>query len=118
MIHGVCAQKALANDLEFERYQDTVSASFGGTKEEVPWEYEKRSAEFHAEKLTMPIALWCGGKDESVPCASVLRLAEKLKQLGRNVFLIYRPDATHRASYEDTVETIEWTIDVVTCEPA
>lgn len=113
MIDGVCAQKALANYIEFERYQDTVSASFGGTKDEVPWEYEKRSAEFQAEKLTMPIALWLGGKDESVPPASALSLYDKLKRLGLDVFLIYRPDATHRASYEDTVETIERTIDAV-----
>lgn len=110
MIDGVCSQKATANHVEFANYQDDIAESFGGTKGQVPREYEKRSAEFFPERLTMPISFTCGGLDQSVPPQSVLRLAEKLKQLGRGVLMLHDPAAGHRASYEDTVRAMEWVI--------
>ena len=110
MIDGVCGQKAMANYVEFQNYQDTVAASFGGTREEVPWEYEKRSAEFAPEKFAMPTAFTCGGKDLCVPPASVLRLSETLKQMGRDVLMIHDPEAGHRTNYEDTVKAVEWLV--------
>jgi dipeptidyl aminopeptidase/acylaminoacyl peptidase len=110
MIDGVCGQKAMANYVEFENYQDTVAASFGGSKQEVPEEYRKRSAEFFPEKFTMPIAFTCGGKDLCVPPASVLRLSDKLKQMGRTILMIHDPEAGHRTCYDDTVRAVEWMI--------
>lgn len=113
MVDGVCGQKAMCNYVEFENYQDTVSASFGGSKQEVPEEYHKRSSEFFPEKFTMPTALTCGGKDLCVPPQSVLRLYENLNQMGRTVLMIHDPEAGHRTNYQDTVRAVEWTIEKV-----
>ncbi len=88
--------------LEYERFQDAVAASYGGGKAEVPEEYKKRSAELWPERFTMPVAVATGGRDEVVPPASVLRLAEKLKQAKRPVLVIHRAEGGHSTNYEDT----------------
>jgi len=110
LIDGVVSHNGHANHVEYENFQDAISESFGGTKQQVPQEYRERSAEFFAERLTMPVALAVGGKDESVPPHSVLRLAERLRGLNPNVLLIHRPEGGHATDYEDTVATIEFVI--------
>ena len=110
LIAGVSSQNGLANHLEYRNFQDAIAASFGGTKARVPDEYRKRSAEFHAEALTMPIAFTVGGRDTSVPPASVLRLAAALRKLDRKVLLIHREAGGHSTNYADTAAALEFVL--------
>lgn len=102
-VDGVVALNGTASHVEYNRFQDAIAESFGGTKAQVPREYERRSAELNAEKLTMPIAATVGGRDQSVPPDSVRRLFARLKQQGRRVLLIDRPEGGHSTTYADTL---------------
>ena len=107
---GVAAANGTANHLEYENFQEAMCESFGGSKTEVPAEYKKRSAEYWPERLTMPVGLTAGGKDNSVPADSVVRLAGILKKLNRPVLLIYRENGGHSTSYEDSLRALEFVI--------
>ena len=111
LVQGVISMNGTANHVEYQNFQDAIQESFGGTKEEVPEEYRKRSAEFFPERLTMPVAFTAGGKDTSVPPDSVLRLTKKLKDLGRPVRLIYREEGGHSTTDEDAREAMEWVLE-------
>src|SRR5436190_3730204 len=67
MVDGVVAMNATANLVECDQFQDAIATSFGGSKQEKPDEYDKRSAELHDDRLTMPMAFTTGGKDRTVP---------------------------------------------------
>ena len=108
LVDGVCALNGTANLVEYGRFLDAIAASFGGTKEEVPEEYRKRSAELHAEALTMPVSLTTGGQDEIVPPESVLRLHGTLKSLGRPVLLLHRPERGHDTDLADTTAALDF----------
>ena len=99
-----------ANHVEYDNFQDAIQESFGGTKDRIPEEYKKRSAEFFPERLTMPIAFTAGGKDADVPPASVMRLASSLRELQPNVLVIFRKDGGHSTNYEDGRKAIEFVI--------
>jgi len=108
LLNGVTAMNAHANHLEYEHFQDSIIASFGGTKDQIPEEYKKRSAEYWPEKLTIPIAFTVSRNDQSVPPASVLRLVGILQKLKRPVFLINRPDGGHATNFEDAMAALEF----------
>ena len=110
LVDGVAAMNGHASHVEYQGFQDAIRQSFGGTKLEKPEEYRRRSAEFAAERLRMPIAMSVSDNDRSVPPASAIRLAEKLKSLGRDVLLIRRPNAGHQTSYEDSRAVVEWAV--------
>lgn len=107
-VAGVCSLNGIANLVDYEKFQDARTASFGGTKTEVPDEYKKRSAEFFPQSFTMPVAFTTGGKDDTVPPQSVLRLFAALKKLGRKVLSIHRDDGGHATTYEDTVTAMQF----------
>jgi len=111
LVDGVISMNGTANHVEYGNFQAAIRASFGGTKTEVPEEYRKRSAEFFPERLTMPVAITAGGKDTSVPPDSVLRLAGKLKELGRDVLVIYRPEGGHSTTDEDARQGMEYVLE-------
>lgn len=113
MVDGVVSENGTANHLLYENFQDAIQESFGGTKQQIPLEYKKRSAEYWPEKLTMPIAFTTGGQDKSVPPDSVLRLASVLKQMGRKVLLIHRPETGHSTNHDDTIAAMEWVVRTV-----
>jgi len=110
LIAGVCSGNGTANHLEYESFQDAISASFGGTKAQIPLEYKKRSAEYWPEVFTMPVAITAGGQDTIVPPHSVVRLAVILEKLGRKVLLIYREQGGHSTDYFDTTAALEYVI--------
>jgi pimeloyl-ACP methyl ester carboxylesterase len=110
-VQGVVSMNGTANHLEYENFQDAIRESFGGAKEAIPLEYKKRSAEYWPERLTMPVAITAGGRDEAVPPGSVVRLAAVLKRLGRDVLLIYRESEGHRTGYEDGKRSFEFVIE-------
>jgi pimeloyl-ACP methyl ester carboxylesterase len=110
VIEGVVAMNGIANHVEYTDFQDAISASFGGNKQDKPEEYKKRSAEFFPERLTMPIAFTIGKADTVTPPQSVVRLVENLKSLGRNVLLIEQPEGGHETNYADACNAIEYVI--------
>ena len=110
LVDGVASMNGTANHLEYEKFQDAIAESFGGTKSEIPLEYKNRSAESWPERLTMPVAFTTGGKDASVPPHSILRLADVLKKLGRRVLLIHRENGGHSTNYEDARKILEFAI--------
>ena len=111
LVDGVSSFNGTANHVEYANFQDAIRASFGGTKEEAPKEYHKRSAEFFPERFTMPVAITAGGKDTSVPPGSVLRLAKKLKALGRDVLVLYREEGGHATTDEDARRAMEYVVE-------
>ncbi|WP_395736416.1 prolyl oligopeptidase family serine peptidase [Prosthecobacter sp.] len=110
LVAGVCSLNGTANLLEYEKFQDARTASYGGSKTEKPEEYQKRSAELWPEKFTMPVAFTTGGKDDVVPPQSVLRLAETLRLGKRKVLSIHREAGGHSTTYEDTVTAMEYVL--------
>jgi pimeloyl-ACP methyl ester carboxylesterase len=109
-VDGVASMNGTANHLEYDKFQDAIAASFGGTKAQIPREYKNRSAEYWPERLTMPIGMTVGGKDDIVPPGSVMRLAGVLKQLQPNVLLIVRPAGGHSTTYADGKEILEFVL--------
>ena len=99
LVDGVVAMNPVANHVEYEGFQDAISASFGGDKAAKPEEYRKRSAELNADRLTMPVALTVGNKDEVTPPHSAIRLAKKLISIGRDVLLIRQLEGGHETNY-------------------
>lgn len=110
LVDGVCALNGTANLVEYGRFLDAIAASYGGTKEQVPEEYERRSAELHAAALTMPIAFTTGGRDDVVPPESVHRLHATLRSLGRPVLLLHRPDRGHDTDAADTAAALDFVL--------
>jgi dipeptidyl aminopeptidase/acylaminoacyl peptidase len=108
LVDGVCSLNGTANLVDYERFLEAIAASYGGTKEEVPEEYRKRSAEFHAEALSMPVALTTGGRDDIVPPESVLRLHQTLAARGRPVLLLHRPERGHDTDLADTTAALDF----------
>jgi len=103
LIAGVCSLNGTANMVEYGGFKDAIDASYGSKDER-----SKRSAELLSEKFIMPVAATTGGKDESVPPQSVLRLVEKLKQAKRKVLSIHRESGGHSTNYEDTCAAMEF----------
>lgn len=110
LIDGVVSMNGTANLVEYDQFQDAMAASYGGTKLEKPDEYKKRSAELHLDLLHMPIAVTTGGKDLTVPPASVLRLAKGLQKDGRRIQLIHQPDGGHSTNYVDATKAFEFVL--------
>lgn len=115
LVAGVCSLNGTANLIEYEKFQDARTVSFGGSKTDAPEEYKKRSAELWPEKFTMPVAFTTGGQDDVVPPQSVLRLAEKLKQAKRKVLGIHREAGGHSTTYEDTCTAMEFMLHEAGC---
>jgi pimeloyl-ACP methyl ester carboxylesterase len=110
LIDGVASMNGTANHLEYEKFQDAIAESYGGKKAQIPSEYKKRSAEYWPERLTMPVAIAVGGKDDIVPPASAIRLAGVLKKLQPNVLLIVREAGGHTTPYADGKEILEFVV--------
>jgi pimeloyl-ACP methyl ester carboxylesterase len=112
-IDGVVSMNGTANLVEFDRFQEAIAASYGGSKTEKAAEYRKRSAELNADTLTMPIAITVGGQDTVVPPESVLRLASVLQKQNRRVRLIYRPEGSHATNLADATAAFEFVLEQV-----
>jgi len=107
LVQGVAAMNPMANHLEYDRFQEAISESYGGSKTAIPSEYKARSAEYWPERLTMPVGITTGGKDDIVPPDSAMRLAGILKTLQRPILLIHRPDGGHETNYEDAMQILK-----------
>ncbi len=118
LIDGVVSLNGTANLVEYEGFQVAITASYGGSKKEVPEEYRKRSAEFSPEKFSMPLAATTGGRDNVVPADSVLRLVSRIAGRNPNVLSIHRPDGGHSTNYADTKQALGFVIAARVLSPA
>jgi len=110
LVDGVASMNGTANHLEYTQFQEAIAESFGGPKKAIPGEYKKRSAEYWPERLTMPIGITAGGRDELVPPQSVHRLSNVLKLLDRPMLIVYRENGGHSTNYEDATRILEFVI--------
>ncbi len=110
LIDGVVSLNGTANLVDYPRFLAAIARSYGGTKEEVPEEYRRRSAEFFPQHFTMPLAATTGGEDEIVPPASVLRLLASVRRHNKHVLGIHQPNGGHSTSYDDTKRALEFVI--------
>lgn len=110
LISGVCALNPTANMLEYEKFQDAIQASYGGSKASVPEQYKLRSPELWPNRFSMPASFTTGGKDEIVPPDSTLRLVTALKNAGRRVLSIHRENGGHSTNYEDSAQALEFVL--------
>ncbi len=110
VIDAVVAFNGTANLVQYTRFQDAIAKSFGGSKQQVPNEYRKRSAEFYPKRFTMPFAATTGGKDTTVPAESVLRLIDRVRDHHSDVLGVHRPNGGHSTTYQDTKRSLEFVI--------
>ena len=91
-------------DLQF-----VYTRSIGGTPEELPEEYERRSAVMWADEITTPLLIGHGGyRDWRVLTEHSINLAEALERYERPHRLIIYPDADHGIPIEFIDEVDEW----------
>lgn len=110
LVDGVVSLNGTANLETFDRFQDAIAESFGGSKLEVPQQYRQRSAEWFPEQFTMPLAATTGGKDDVVPSDSVLRLLKSVRRHNPNVLSLHRTEGGHSTDYDDAKRAIEFVI--------
>lgn len=110
LVDGVVSLNGTANLVDYERFSEAIAASFGGSRTDVPDEYRGRSAEFFADRFTMPIAATTGGADVVVPPDSVLRLLESIQRKNKDVLSIHRPTGGHSTNFSETVQAFEFVI--------
>jgi pimeloyl-ACP methyl ester carboxylesterase len=114
LVDGVASMNGIADFVVYENFQDAIARSFGGSKEEVPEEYRRRSALSHATAFTMPMGVTTGGRDTSTPPHSVLRLVEEVRKTNRRVLLIHREREGHRTGYDDARAILEFVVEQAT----
>lgn len=113
-VDGVVSMNGTADLVNYQGFPNAIAASFGGTREDVPQQYRRRSALFSADKLTMPLAATTGGRDTVVPAASVLELIGRVEQFNEQTLSIHRPDGGHSTSYNDAKSALEFVIRATT----
>ncbi|MHB9132983.1 MAG: alpha/beta hydrolase family protein [Armatimonadota bacterium] len=74
-----------------------IQASYGGTPEEVPEEYHRRSSRRHADRLTMPLMISHGDADALIPVSHSRALVKRLTDIGAPVQYTEIPGGDHDA---------------------
>ena len=114
LIAGVASLNAIASLMEYQNDFAGITAAiqqaYGGTVQQVPDEYRRRSPLLTPEQFTMPVAIVVSGNDTIVPPETTVRLARAIQQVNRWVLLINRPAAGHATNYADTVAALEFVI--------
>lgn len=114
LVDGVSSQNGIADLTTYRQSFAGIDAAIKASyKDEA--EYRKRSPVFVPEKFTMPVAITVGEKDNIVPPASTLQLAEAIQKKGnKNVLVIARKEGGHATNYDDTVKALEFVIERAT----
>jgi predicted esterase len=114
LVQGVASMNGMVNFVEYLNFQDAISASFGGTKTQIPQVYHDRSAEFFPERFTMPVSFTADSVDGSVPPQSVWRLVDTLQARGKTDLLLISRSIGHSTSYADAKALIDFVVDQAT----
>lgn len=117
LVDGVVALNGHANHLEYANFQEAIQAAFGGTKEAIPGEYKKRSAEFFPERFTMPFAITAGGKDTLVPPDSAMRLGRAIQKHNPAVRLDFQEARGHETDYDASLSAYAFVMRALTSIP-
>ncbi len=117
LVDGVAAFNGHVNHLEYTNFQQAIQAAFGGTKEAVPEEYKKRSAEFFPERFTMPVAITAGGNDTIVPPDSVMRLGQAIQKHNPAVHLDFAETRGHSTEYAAALSAYEFVMRALAPKP-
>jgi len=89
--------------------QHMLARLIGGTPDEVPEEFERRSAVFWANEINVPLLIGHGGdSDRRVHTDHSINLAEILQQYERLHKLVIYPDIGHDIPIEFIDEMDEW----------
>ncbi len=91
-----------------EDMQKVLYNYIGATPEQNPDEYEKRSAIYWAEEITVPVLIIHSKYDEQVSFSQAEDLYEKLKQNNTEVSFNERDDNIHGLSERDRDVVLDW----------
>lgn len=87
-----------------EVYEDLI----GGSSEEMPDEYKKRSATYWADEIKSPVLIIHSKQDKRVSYAEAEKMAEALKKAGKEYKFVTYNDDLHRFHEEDLDVILEW----------
>lgn len=91
-----------------EVYRELV----GGTPQELPEEYEKRSATYWADQINTPLLIFHTEADDRVSIAQAEQLAAKLKAAGKEYQFISDGAGGHGELSKEDVEKIrQWLLE-------
>lgn len=112
-IHKAVVVSGLADSfMEYEEREDMQSIYkelVGGTPDELPEEYEKRSATYWADEIDTPLLIFHTTGDEKVSCAQADKIVDKLKENGKECEYITFDSNEHAQLRNEDVEKIkEW----------
>lgn len=110
LVDGVVAMNGTADLVSYDRFQDAIAASFGGSKTDAVDEYRRRSAVFFPDRFKMPIAATTGGQDTIVPPDSTLKLLNTVKRSNPHVLSVHRPQGGHATNYVDARQALDFVI--------
>jgi len=112
LVSGVASMNGIVNYFEWPGGDwGPIVESFGGTMQQVPDEYRKRSAEFWPGRFTMPVGLAVSANDNVCPPAAVLRFAQALRDSGKSVLLLNDPSAGHATVFANAKAVLDFAID-------
>eukprot|EP01052_Picozoa_sp_SAG31_P027450 SAG31_NODE_2572_length_5459_cov_3.008396_2_plen_822_part_00 len=122
LIDGVISLNGLADLVSYENFSEAITESYGGSPKVVARERMLRSAELRPARLAgLALASTTGGRDESVPPDSVLRLVSSLERRLQDataprldkaspVLSIDRPQVGHETGLADTAAAAEFVL--------
>ncbi|MEJ2740029.1 MAG: prolyl oligopeptidase family serine peptidase [Dehalococcoidia bacterium] len=83
---------------EHEQGMDDIIGLIGGTPEQKPEEYLKRSVYYWPEKIETPLLILHGEEDATVNISQARKLAVELDELGKTYELVTYPEGSHSLS--------------------
>ena len=86
--------------------QEMLVRRIGGTPEQCPEEYQKRSAINFVEQIKTPLIIIHSTGDASVPYAQAQEFVEALETNGKTVEFITREDKSHSITSSDELVNI------------
>ena len=111
-IKGIIAISAVS-DL-FQAYEERddmktlLNNYIGGSPDDLPYEYEKRSAVYWTDELNVPTLMIHSKQDEQVSFSQAENLYSELKLTNPNCTFIAYDDNTHGLHKDDGAKIYEW----------
>lgn len=91
-------------DMRSEVFEELI----GGTPQELPEEYEKRSATYWADELKCPILIIHSKQEKQVPFEQAEKMASCLESAGKEYKLVTYEDSVHGLHPEDFEIIMDW----------
>lgn len=90
------------------RVPDNFQELFGGSPDEVPEEYMRRSPYYHADRIRMPVYMAHGLRDRRPPPGETLKMAEELRARGTDVTVRFYSALSHGFMEDEPPESPLW----------